>query len=355
MKKIPAYAVVIAILIVLLTIKFIFFPGDKSKANALIKEGEKKASPVTVFIVGDSSLKDLVYSNGTLVANEEAELKVEASGNITYLNQAEGIHVKAGTLILKINDDDLRAQLEKINIQLKLAGEMEARQRSLLQIAGISKQEYDISLAHYHSLKADSTYQQALISKTEVRAPFDGIIGIRNVNIGSYISPAIPIASMYQIDPVKIDFSLPEKYSILFKVGGLIYFRSESSEHTYTGRITVKDPKIDLSNRSVRYRAICSNTRGELLPGAFVTIELKSGKNKNTLFVPTTCIVPVLKGKKVFVIRNGIAEGRMVKTGFRTDDHVQILSGLSSGDSVVVKGNYQLKEGAPVKSVSMKG
>lgn len=350
MKKIRIYLLVTAIIAILLLVKFLFFPTEKPKeAKGAGKDGKKPASLVSVFVVGAEKLQDKLQASGTIVANEEAELKVEASGRIIYLNLPEGKTVNKGTLLLKVNDADLRAQLDKIRAQLKLASDAEIRQRRLLQMEGASQQEYDITLSNLQSLKADSAYLQAQIAKTELYAPFNGVISIRTVSNGSYITSATPVGKIIEIDPVKIDFSVPEKYSSLFKEGNVVDFVTESSPQHFTGKIIVKDPIIDLANRSIRYRAISRNPKRQLLPGAFVKVELALNDKSNSLFVPTEAIVPVLKGKKVFVIKEGVAEEKIVETGLRTEDHVQILSGLSIGDSVVVNGNYQLKKGAAVK------
>ncbi|HSY61352.1 MAG TPA: efflux RND transporter periplasmic adaptor subunit, partial [Cytophaga sp.] len=178
MKKIKPYIVTAVVISALIVIKLLFFPSQKAGGSGSGKD-KKPAVPVTVCVIGDDAFQDRIYASGTVVANEEAALKAEASGTITYLNLPEGKAVKAGTLLLKVNDADLRAQLDKINIKLRLAEESEARQRKLLKISGVSQQEYDISLADFKSLIADSTYYQALLAKTEIRAPFDGVIGIR--------------------------------------------------------------------------------------------------------------------------------------------------------------------------------
>lgn len=353
MKKARPYLITAFVVAVLIFVKFIFFAPEKSKA-AGSKNSKKPPTPVTVFVIGEAELEDKLYASGTIVANESSELKAEASGNITYINFPEGNTVSAGTLLLKVNDADLRAQFDKIKIQLKLAEDSEKRLKNLLQVSGVSQQEYDVALSNLHSLKADSAYHQAQIAKTEVRAPFNGVVGIRNVSLGSYITPATTVAQIHQISLVKIDFSIPEKYSSLFKVGDIIKFQTEGLNTNYQAKITVKDPLIELNTRNVRYRAVTSNPRSELMPGAFARVELSLKDKPNTIFVPTEAIIPVLKGKKVYVLNAGLAEEKLVETGLRTEDHVQILSGLSTGDSVVVNGNFQLKNGSPVKVVSEK-
>lgn len=333
--------------------KFLFFPAEKTKTGSSDK-ASKKLIPVSTFVVSDKSLKDKIYASGTIIANEQAELKAEASGNIIYIYLPEGKKVTAGTLLLKVNDADLKAQADKLNIQLQLAQRDLYRQQKLLLSHGVSQQEFDISESAVRALKADSAYQAAQIAKTEVRAPFTGIIGIRNVSLGSYLTPAITVARIHQIDPVKIDFSLPEKYSSLFSTNDIIHFKTEGSTVDYRAIITVKDPLVDVTSRSIHYRAQTPNTDNALSPGAFVRIELSLKHNTDALFVTTKAIIPVLNGKKVYVIKNGLAEERLVETGLRTEDHVQILSGLAVGDSVAVNGNFQLKEGSAVKVTGTK-
>jgi len=288
------------------------------------------------------------------LATEEAELKTEASGRVVFLQLPEGKAVKAGTLLLKVNDADLQAQLNKTKIQLKLAFDTERRVHRLLQIEGTSKQEHDNAIAALHSLKADSAYIQAQIAKTEIHAPFDGVIGIRNVSVGSYVTPLLAVAKIHQINPIKIDFSLPEKYTSLLTVGDQIRFKTESSPQSFSAKITVKDPEVDLTTRSVRYRAFCQNPKEVLIPGSYARVEIPLKKSGEYLFVPTEAVVPFLKGKKVFVVKNGQAEEKIVETGLRTEEHIQVLSGLETGDSVVVNGNFQLKKGAAVR-VKVKG
>lgn len=353
MKKIRLYVITGIAIGILIAVKLIFFPSQKAGGSSSGKD-KQSAVPVTVCIVGDDAFQDHIYASGTIVANEEAALKAEATGIITYLNLPEGQRVKAGTLLLKVNDADLRAQLDKINIRLRLAEESEVRQRKLLKLSGVSQQEYDIALADLKSLLADSTYHQALLAKTEIRAPFDGVIGIRNVSIGSYLTPAVTVAYIHQLDPVKIDFSLPEKYTSLFNAGDVVHFKTEGSAEVHTATISVKDPMVDAGSRSVRYRALSRNADGRLLPGAFTHVELFLKDKSGTLFVPTETIIPFLTGKKVFIVKNGLAEERIIETGLRTADNVQILSGLAAGDSVVVKGNFQLKKNMPIKVVQGK-
>lgn len=348
MKTVRNYLIAALVIGTLLGAKAWWFPGEKAKEKGA-KEGKKNATTVSVFVAGEGKLEDKLFASGTLLATEEAELKTETSGRVILLNLPEGKTVKAGTLLLKVNDADLQAQLNKTSIQIRLAHETEQRVRRLLQVEGSSRQEHDNAVAALQALKADSAYLQAQIAKTEIRAPFDGVIGIRSVSIGSYVTPLVAVAKIHQIKPIKIDFSLPEKYTPLLKTGDEVHFKTESSTQSFSGKIIVKDPEVDFNTRSVRYRALSNNAKEILLPGAYARVEIPLKKSSEYLFVPTEAIVPFLKGKKVFVVKDGVAEEKIVETGLRTEDHIQVLSGLEVGDSVVVNGNYQLKKGAPVK------
>ena len=349
MKKVRFYIIAALILSALVFIKAKFFTSEKSKNLSAGKDGKKPAVPVTVFVISNEKLENKIYANGTIIANEIAELRPEASGRITYLNLPEGKKVAAGTLLLKINDAEYEAQMEKLKVQLKLASETEARLKKLLGINGVSAQEYETALSNYMGLKADSAYLRTQIAKTEIYAPFNGVIGIRSVSKGSYITPTITAAVIHQIDPIKIEFSLPEKYSHLFKVGNEINFKVEGINNTFPANIVVKDPAVDLASRSVRYHALCKNAEGLLLPGAFTRVELVVGDNLTSLFVPTEAIVPSAKGKKIFTVKEGVAKEKIVETGIRTEDYVQVLSGMEVGDSVVINGNFQLKNNSAVK------
>ncbi|MDB5273997.1 MAG: yegM [Chitinophagaceae bacterium] len=349
MKKIKNYVIAVIIISLLVFVKAAFFPSLKTKENRSDKK-EKKPVPVSVFIVGYDKIQNKVLCNGKILANEEVELRTEASGKISYLNLPEGKFVKAGTLLVKLNAQEQQTQLEKIEAQLILARTTVSRRRELLETHSVSKEEYENAVSTHAALKADSALIQAQIAKKIIHAPFDGVIGIRNVSIGSYITPDIITAVIHQVDPVKVEFSLPERYAPLFRVGDEIDFRTEGSNTLYKGKIVVQDPAVDLASGNVRYHAWSKNSKDELLPGSFAQIELLLKEDKGSVFVPTEAIVPVAKGKKVFVVQNGVAKERIVTMGVRTENYLQILSGIEPGDSVVVKGNFQLKDDVAVKT-----
>jgi membrane fusion protein (multidrug efflux system) len=347
MKK-PVLIIVI-IVALLLAIKFIFFKGNTA-SNTPSSAPKNIAVPVTAVIAKAAKIGNEVYASGTVLANEEVELKPEASGKILQVNFKEGTHVEKGDLLIRINDADLQAQLKKLQVQLKLAVEEEAREKKLLEINGVSQEEYDVVLNQLNALKADEEYTKAQIAKTELRAPFSGSIGLKNISEGSYVTPLQTIAWLQQVDPVKIDFSIPEKYGSMVSKGAQISFTTSNSNATYKGEVYAIQPRIDEATRTLQVRALSPNKEGKIIPGSFVKVELVLKEYENTIMVPTEAIVPVLKGKTVFVSRGGKAEVQNIETGIRTDSTIQVVNGINVGDTVITSGLMQLRPGMGVKA-----
>jgi len=187
------------------------------------------------------------------------------------------------------------------------------------------------------------------LSKTLIRAPFSGKIGLRTISAGEYITPSSNIARLVSTDPVKILFSIPEKYAGTIKLNTKIAFTVAGSNSTYSGSVYAIEPGIDMSTRTLQLKAKASNSKGELLPGSFAKIELPLSKINDAILIPTESIIPVLQGKKVYISSNGKAKEVMVETGTRTEKSVLIVSGLSIGDTVLTTGIMSLKNELPVK------
>jgi membrane fusion protein (multidrug efflux system) len=326
--------------------------GEKGK-DAKPSDGKdmKNAAPavgVNVFVVNLENLDNVITSSGTIFPNEEIELRAEASGRILTLNIKEGSRVAAGQIIAKIKDTDLQAQLKKLNFEIELAKQTEARQKKLLDINAISKEEYEITANKINTLNADKELIEANLEKTVLKAPFAGKVGLKNVSQGAYVTPTTSLATLVQTNPVKVDFTVPEKYSTLIKVGRAIKFEVEGQSEPYYANVVAIDPKIDPNLRTLKLRALAKNPVDRLVPGMFVkvTVDLDIAK---AVMIPTEAIVPILKGKKVYVVKEGKAKEIMVETGLRTDKKVQVTSGLSVGDSLIVSGIMALKKDSPVK------
>lgn len=308
------------------------------------------AGPISVrgLVVRPQPLDNVVRSSGTVLASEAVDLVAEASGRIERIAFREGGRVRKNSVLVRINDDDLQAQLRKTEIQIQLASDQEARQRQLFEKGAISKEQYDIALGQLNSLKADRDNIRASIRKREVRAPFDGIVGLRYVSEGGYVTPSTVIASMQQVDPLKVDFGIPEKYAGQVALGDQVSCRSEETGVRFGGKVYGIEPRIDPAMGTLQIRALCDNRSGKVVPGSFVHIELRLKKITDALMVPTEAVVPVLRGQTLLVRRNGVVNSIPIKTGIRTSTTVQITEGLVAGDTVITTGILQLRPGMPV-------
>lgn len=331
-------------------LKEFFNKSDDPKttgASSTQKPGGGKAI-VSVMVISTASLNDVVKTTGTVLANEEVEIRSEVSGKITHIYFQEGQYVQKGTTLLKINDDDLQAQLKKFEYSKKLAEENEFRQRRLLEKEAISQREYDISLTSVKTIEADIENIKAQLAKTTLKAPFSGRLGLRYVSEGSYLTPATRISNLTNTNPAKVEFSIPAKYSDKIKTGSIIEYVTESSDMTHTGRVYAVDPKIDPQTRTLQMRATSPNGNGSLIPGAFARIELIIGSKGTAITVPNEAVIPEMSGHKVYLVKNGKAVTRLVDVGNRGASDMEILKGLAANDTLIVSGILQIKPDSPV-------
>lgn len=349
MKKLKRSHIIIAAVIVLLLILILpkLKSSDETSGGDAAMNGGNSLS-VDAYIAKPKKLQNFVNTSGTILANEEVELRSEVPGKITELLFKEGSKVKKGDLLVKINDSELQAELLKSQFVLKLSEEKEYRQRQLLAKEAISQEEYDTALNEMNVNKAQVELLKAQIAKTEITAPFDGRIGLRSVSVGSYINTTTDIASLQNLDPIKIDFSVPEKYSSSVDVGNEIEFQIAGTEKSYKGKVYALEPRINNVTRTLQIRALCSNPDGKLLPGAFADVKLILKNVDNALMVPTQSVVPILKGQKVYLYKGGKVADQVVDTGIRTDTTVQITKGLAPYDTVITSGILQVQPGMPV-------
>lgn len=345
-KRTILIGVIILVVAALLILPKINFSSDKQVPEKG-KPGSMKV-PVNAYIVKTTKLQDRIVTTGTILANEDVDLKSEISGKISRILFREGTTVNKGDLLVKINDDELQAQLLKTSYRKKLMEEREFRQKKMLEREAISQEEYDIALNELNTVDAEIQLIKAQIEKTEIRAPFNGIIGLKSISEGSYVSPAASIATLQNINPVKIDFSVPEKYFNRVRAGNLINFKIQGSDKTYTGKVYAVEPKINLATRTLQVRAISQNERSEIFPGSFAEIDIILGEKSNAMLLPSESVIPDLEGKKVFKISGGRAISVAVETGVRQEKEVEILNGLTPGDTIVTSGILQLKSGIPV-------
>lgn len=312
--------------------------NDKKKTDSPAGPPKQMAMKVDGYIVSPQSFGENIEVPGSIVANEMTEVHPEVSGRIVQLNVGEGKYVSRGTLLAKLYDGDLQAQLKKIQIQLSIAEKTEERQMQLLKIQGISQQDYDLSLLQVNNLKADIDIIRTSIGKTEIRAPFSGKLGLKNISPGAYVTPASVIAVVNQTDQLKLDFTVPEKYTGQIKIGQIVSFSYEGSDKRYNAKVIATESSVAENTRSLMVRSIVQDKDQGLLPGAFAKVQLSFDPDPNAILIPTQAVIPQARGKKVILFNGGVAKFVDVTTGSRDSSRVQVLSGVKAGDTVVVTG-----------------
>ncbi|MGB7567130.1 MAG: efflux RND transporter periplasmic adaptor subunit [Chitinivibrionales bacterium] len=301
------------------------------------------------FVVKPTVIDQSIAISGTLKPFEETVLMPDVAGRVVTINLPEGKFVKQGTLLVKLFDGDLQANLKKSNAQLDIAEQTEKRQAELLKVSGISQSDYDQALLQVHSINADIEVLKAQIRKTEIYAPFDGVIGLKNISIGAQVTPATPIATIRAVQKLKLDFSVPEKYSDELKPGLKVQFTVQGDDSKYDATVMATEEGIDASTRNLNARAVVQNTKALLTPGAFANVELQLKEIKNALMVPTQAIIPQELKKQLIVVKEGKAKFITVQTGVRQASAIQVLTGIASGDTVVTTGILFLKPGMSLK------
>lgn len=324
--------------------------SNKSKNEESKNKGEKDSPTIVIGeVVKTATFDNNLSLSGSIEANEQIEIHSEVSGIVEGIYFNEGSIVKKGQVLFKVNDIELKAQLQQAATKEGLAAENARRAKLLLEKEAISQEEYDISRADYKSAQAQTQLIRAQISKTAVKAPFSGKIGLRSISPGTYITPTILVAKLVNTGKLKITFSIPEKYASQIKSGSTIDFSVSGSDKTYTAKIYAIEPEVEVATRTLQVRAIADNIDGNLFPGTFADIKLPLDIIKDAIVVPSEAIVPVQDGKKVFIANMGKAKEVMVEATTRTDASILILSGLKAGDTLIVGGVMSLKNDAPIK------
>ena len=315
--------------------------GNKKKGRQILNVNAKVIKP--------QSLTDEFTTTGVLLPDEEVDLSFETSGKIVEINFEEGTSVKKGQLLAKVNDRQLQAQLKRLEAQIPLAEDRVFRQNALLKRDAVSKEAYEQVKTELATLNADIENIKANIDMTELRAPFDGIIGLRQVSTGAYASPTTVVAKLTKVTPLKVEFAVPERYAREIKKGTNLEFKEGGRLEAYHAQVYATESSIDMETHSLNIRAIYPNRNGELLAGRYADIQLKQKEIEDAIAIPSEAIVPEMGKNKVFVYRSGVAEPADVVIGLRTEAEVQIVQGLSVGDTILTSGTLQLRKGMPVE------
>ncbi len=351
------FKIVINLAILVLLIGIIAYPkisplfssGTSGGGDASFQPQQRRALKVSGYVLEPMPIRDEVRTTGNLLPDEEVDLAFETSGKVVGIYFQEGSFVEEGDLLAKMNDRHLQAQLQKLEAQHRLLVEREFRQRSLLERDAISQESYDQVVTELESLDADIELMEARIAETEVRAPFDGIVGLRYLSEGSYASPSTQLARLIKIEPLKIEFSVPERYAGEITPGFPVTFSIDGVLNAMEAEVYAVNPMVDERTRTIRVRALYDNVDGQLNPGRFASISLTLAESNEAITVPAEALIPEMEGDRVFLYRDGVAEAVYVQTGIRAEDRVQITDGLAFGDTLLTTGVLQLRQGLPVE------
>lgn len=321
-------------------------PANSPTAGAMM------GLPVTAHVVQPEKVYDKIVASGTVLANEEVVVKSEIARKIDRIFFREGSRVRRGDVLVKINDDELQAELVKLESRVKLAEEIERRRRLLYETQSISPEDYEVALNELTSIRAEIQLAKARIDKTEIKAPFNGIIGLRYVSEGAFVTTDTRIATLLDVSSVKIDFAIPERYANEVRKGQKVLFTIAGTTEEHEATIYAIEPQIDPVTRTVQIRAIKPNPGGRIIPGAFAEVGLVLREVDEALMVPSEALIPELQGQRVFVYKGGVAQPQVVQTGIRTETRVQVVSGLNIMDTLITSGMLQLRPGMPVNITS---
>lgn len=313
------------------------------------------AAPVAVDVarVTSARLVDDVNAVGTLRSNESVVIRPEVSGRIVKLNFADGQQVRKGQLLIAFDSTVNQAEVQQARAELGIARANYERIADLAKQKFMSDRARDESLANVHVLEAKLALAQARLSKLEIRAPFSGIVGIRNVSVGDYVRDGTDLVNLEDISSVKVDFRVPERYADVIGKGQAIEVMVDALPgKPFHAKVDAVDPQVDSAGRSALLRGRIENPEGRLKPGMFARVRLILAERENALLVPEESIVPQGGKMTVWKIVDGNAVRTEVKTGLRRAAKVEITQGLNLNDIVVTAGQIRLsKDGTPVRIV----
>lgn len=324
---------------------FVLQSCGNSEENKENTAGPRRASVLTVqgVVVQPTTLSSSFSTTGTIKANEIAEIRSETTGRITSINFAEGTYVSKGKVLIEIESDELNAQLQKVKVELGFAEQTLERTKKLYAADGISKEALDQAITSLESLKADQVLIQAQLAKRTINAPFSGQIGLREVSPGSYLSPSDLITTIQDDSKVKIEFKIPEQYAYKIKLDQEITFRPNGVLEYTTAKISNISNTIDHLTRTLTVRALVNNTSKKFKVGSFAEINIDFESIEDAISVPAQTLIPQIEGYAVFKSVHGKTFVQPVQTGIRSEDAVQITSGLMVGDTVITTGLLGMK------------
>ncbi|OUD12692.1 hypothetical protein TPSD3_15700 [Thioflexithrix psekupsensis] len=307
------------------------------------------AVPVETILVVPDQVDIDITAVGDLRADEQVTIRAEIPGRIAQLNFSEGQAVKEKQLLVKLDDAEYVARLEESNAAVKLSEHSFSRTQDLYNKKLSSRQAYDEAVALLEQDRARQSLERVLLAKTRIEAPFSGIIGLRYLSQGAYVRAGDDIVEVVKVDTLKLDFQIPERFLPQIQVGQAVSLQVDAYPATsFPGKVYAINPHLNETTRTASLRARVENPERQLLPGMFARVALTLKQRDQAIVVPEQAIVPQGNQVYVFVVSEGKAKRVPVTLGVRLTGRVEVLSGLSIGDELVVSGQLKLRDGAQV-------
>lgn len=322
--------------------------GQQVQAQATAP-GQAAAVPVEVGAIELSSVNEEVEALGTLAADESVVIAPEMAGRVVALGFKEGEKVAKDQKLVMLDTAMLDAELKQAQADLSLARDTYDRNRSLVQRGSGTQVALEQATAQLASQEAKIQLVQAKLALATIKAPFTGVVGLRSVGIGDFVSVGKQLITLTNIDPIKVDFRVPEIFLTQVKVGQPIQLKVDAvPDRPFTGQVFAIDPVVDVNGRAVKLRASIPNADLVLKPGLFARVTVVVDKRDNALLVPETAVVPDGVGKAVFVVEGGKARRMPVELGKRLLGKVEVVKGLKAGQQIVTAGQMRLRDGSTV-------
>lgn len=342
---------------VIALLAFVAILGGGIYASQLMAAPEQKTSappamppmPVETVEVKIADSDQQLQAVGTLLSNEAVIIMSEIPGRIETIGFREGEAVKKGQLLIKLDSSVLMAEFDRAEASRALSEKNYQRSEALFNDNAISEMEHDEAYAKWKLDEATTRLAKAQLQKTIIKNPFAGTLGLRNVSIGDYIQPGQPLVNLEDVSQLKVDFTVPEKYSTQIKVNQKLSVTTDAYEgRSFNGEVYAINPLVDAKTRSLVLRGRIDNQEGLIRPGQFAQVKLVLSTKTDAIFIPEQALIPQPAKQFVFKVVDGAAQMVPVQTGQRRKGWVEIVDGLAAGDVVITGGHQKIGPGSPV-------
>ncbi len=326
---------------------------DAKELSAKETAAGAPASGKTVHVEAVEAKSDFLAETqktiGTVYSYESVQIKPEIDGKIVSIDFRDGQAVKAGDVLFRLDSSVQRAALAQANANMELSSNNIERYEELRKKGFASPMKLDEARAQLNLARANAQLAQANLAKTSIKAPFDGVLGIRRVSLGNYVQSGDTLVNLDQKDKMKVEFSLPERFLHRLKAGDTVQIFSDTKSKPIAGQVSAIESRISEQSRSILFQVVVKNTDNALYSGQFVDVTVPITKNDETVLIPDQALIPI--GRQVFVYKvvDGKAVRTEVKIGSRTETEAQIIEGIEPGEIIVTAGHQKLSDGTAVR------